>query len=114
MKTAIIGSRAFADYALLKEKLDAIENMSSVISGGAKGADSLAERFATEKGLETLIILPDWKTYGKAAGVRRNELIVKEADLVVAFWDGKSAGTKNTIELAKKAKKKIKLYRIDR
>lgn len=76
-----------------------------IISGGAKGADTLAERFAKEREYETLIFSADWKTHGKAAGFIRNKQIVVACDMVLAFWDGKSKGTQHTIVLAKAAKR---------
>jgi len=79
----------------------------AIVSGGAYGADALAERFAREKGIPTIIFKPDWDKYGKSAGFKRNILIVNEADVVVAFWDGFSKGTKNSIELAEKSKKPV-------
>ena len=78
-----------------------------IISGGANGADTLAEMFADKFGCPILIIRPDWDAYGKRAGFLRNEEIVNEADVVLAFWDGESKGTKHTINLTKKAGKKL-------
>lgn len=105
MKLAVVGSRGFNDYELLKSKLDVIhktEVINCIVSGGAYGADTLAEKWAKENNVQTLIFLPDWNKYGKSAGFIRNELIVQNCDTVMAFWDGKSRGTKLTIELAKK------------
>jgi hypothetical protein len=83
MRLAVIGSRGFDKYTKLKEAIDQIEGVSVVISGGAKGADSLAERWAKEKGIETVIHKPDWAMYARGAGVVRNELIV-ELSIVVS------------------------------
>jgi len=71
-----------------------------VISGGAPGADSLGERFAAEHGLPVTIFHADWERYGKAAGIIRNTDIIDAADIVFAFWDGKSPGTKDSIKKA--------------
>ena len=108
MKLAVVGSRTFNDYDLLKSKLDAIHNrkpITVIVSGGAKGADSLAERWARENRIELLIFTPDWDKYGKRAGFIRNEDIIKNSDAVIAFWDGTSKGTKHDIDLAKKYEK---------
>jgi len=78
-----------------------------IISGGAFGADALAERFAREKGIPTIIFKPDWDQYGKPAAFKRNILIVNEADVVIVFWDGFSKGSKHTIDLAEKANKPV-------
>lgn len=104
MKLAVVGSRDFNDYDLLKTKLDQINErvkITLIISGGARGADSLAERWANEHKVETKIFYPDWDKYGKKAGFLRNEQIIKYCDAVVAFWDGKSKGTEHSINLAK-------------
>lgn len=106
MKLAVVGSRTFSDYDLLKSKLNEIQTASGKItqinSGGAFGADRLAERYAVEYSIPTRIFLPDWNKYGKRAGPLRNEEIIKCSDKVVAFWDGKSPGTLSSINLAKK------------
>ena len=96
---AVVGSRSFNDYNLLKNTLDKYD-INKIISGGAKGADQLAERYAKENGIETLILKPDWKKYPRAAGIIRNKDIIGACTEVVAFWDGKSPGTKNSIGLA--------------
>lgn len=75
------------------------------MSGGAKGADSLAERFAKENNIETMIFPADWDKYGKNAGYIRNKDIISNSDIVIAFWDGKSKGTKISIDLAKQSSK---------
>ena len=106
MKTAIIGSRTFDNYQLLKETIAPL-NPTEIVSGGAKGADSLGEQYAKENGIKTTIFLPDWKLHGKSAGFKRNVDIISNADVVVAFWDGVSKGTKHSIELAKKQGKTI-------
>lgn len=73
-----------------------------IVSGGAKGADSLSERWARENRIELLIFLPEWDKYGKKAGYLRNEDIIKNSDAVVACWNGESKGTKHSIDLVKK------------
>ena len=75
-----------------------------VVSGGAKGADSLGERFAKIWRCPVTIFKPDW-SIGKWAGFIRNQQIVDACDMVLAFWDGNSRGTKDTIHKAKIAKK---------
>jgi hypothetical protein len=101
MKLGIVGSRTFNDYDKLKQVLS--EKLPFVlISGGAEGADSLAERFADENKLEKVIHLPNWNGEGKAAGFIRNARIVEDCDELVAFWDGVSRGTRDTIRKARK------------
>lgn len=108
MKVAIVGSRDFNDYSQLHYMIDRIRLMFKVdgfVSGGAKGADSLAETYARACKIPIEVFKPDWDTHGKAAGMIRNGEIVRAADIVVAFWDGKSRGTKNTIDRALHEKK---------
>jgi hypothetical protein len=97
VKVGVVGSREFDDYEQLEHVLNQLNNVTCIVSGGAKGADSLGEKYADENGLEKIIHLPDWDTHGKGAGFVRNTAIVRDADLVVAFWDGKSRGTRDTI-----------------
>jgi hypothetical protein len=114
MKLAVVGSRDFNDYDLLKSKLDSIHKrkpITLIVSGGARGADSLSERWAKENNIETLIFIPDWNRFGKRAGFLRNEDIIKNSDAVVAFWDGESKGTKSSIDLAEKYKKSCLVVR---
>lgn len=108
MNISIIGSRTFNDYNLVKAtvlqhvKHEEIEN---VVSGGAKGADTLAETFAKEFGISTIIHKPNWSLYGRGAGHIRNKLIIDDSDIVFAFWDGVSKGTLGSIKIAEKQEK---------
>lgn len=108
MKLAIVGSRTFNDYALLKETIKSNNlNITEIVSGGARGADSLAEKFAIDNDIQTTIYKADWKTHGKAAGFIRNHDIIKNSDIVLAFWDGISNGTRHSISLAEKHNKRL-------
>jgi hypothetical protein len=115
MRVAVIGSRTFADYAALADALHSLHGASSiaqVVSGGANGADQLAERWAAEHGIGVTVLRPDWAAHGKGAAAVRNKLIVKEADLVVAFWDGHSPGTRMTLDMARAAGKRVHVHRM--
>lgn len=112
MRAAIIGSRSFNDYNLVLETLLEYENViTTIVSGGAKGADTLGERWAKEKNKEILIFYPDWSKYGRSAGFIRNKDIIENSDIVFAFWDGTSKGTKNSIELSIKLNKELKIIK---
>lgn len=115
MKVAIIGSREFNDFNLLEKKINELNiNISLIVSGGAKGADILGERYAKKYGIETLIFIPDWKQFGKKAGFIRNTDIIENSDIVIAFWNGESKGTLDSINKAIKLKKKVyKIIYID-
>jgi hypothetical protein len=106
MRVAVIGSRSFNDYEKLKEVLSKID-ITLLVSGGASGADKLGEQYANEHNIPTKIFLPDWEKYGKRAGFLRNSDIINECELVVAFWDNNSKGTKDSIDKAEKQGKKV-------
>jgi len=110
MKVAVIGSRSFNDYELVKETLKHYA-ITLLVSGGAKGADSLGERYANENNIQTLIFKPDWEKHGRAAGMIRNTDIINNADTIIAFWDGESKGTKDSLTKAEKLGKNIILIK---
>lgn len=115
MTIAIVGSRSFSDAALLKRQvLRAFPGITCIISGGAAGADSLARELAVALKLSYYEVLPDWKTYGRAAGPVRNKEIIDRADAVIAMWDGRSRGTASAIRLAENAGKRVVVVRFDR
>lgn len=130
VKVLIAGSRDFNNYEMLKSKVDfLLQNIKDeiiIISGTAKGADRLGEEYANEKGYKIERYPALWynlsepckikydslgKAYNVLAGLKRNEYMVKEADYIIEFWNGKSSGTKYTIEYARKLGKKIKVIR---
>ena len=111
MKVAIIGSRSLINVEISKY---IPENVTEIISGGAIGIDTLAEEVADKRRISKSIIRPEYDKYGKKAPLIRNKEIVKRAELVIAFWDGKSRGTKFTIDYAKKLNKEVKIYIADK
>jgi len=106
-KVVIFGSRDFNNYELLKEKCDAyLQNKKEthniiIVSGHARGADTLGEQYAKEKGYELETYPADWDKYGKKAGFLRNEYMGDISNAAIGFWDGKSHGTKHMIEYCK-------------
>lgn len=107
MKVGIIGSRNFNRVDILIDSLNLLRlpDNSIIVSGGARGADSMGEQWAKSNSFQTLIFPANWDKYGKRAGFLRNEDIIKNSDIVVAFWDGVSNGTRHSLGLAKKYKK---------
>ena len=97
---------SYADY-YLQARQDELE----IVSGGAKGADALGERYAKVKGIKLKIFPADWDTHGKKAGFMRNLEMANYADALIAFWDGESVGTKMMIKLAKQKGLKVKVVR---
>lgn len=115
MRLLIFGSRFFP-YSPEQIHMDveyfadfiktAIDEPTEIVSGGASGIDSYAEAFADSCRLVTKkIFLPDWDKHGKAAGIIRNKKMVDYCDFALGYWDGKSKGTKSTIEFLQKSGK---------
>jgi hypothetical protein len=106
IRIGIVGSRSFADAALLASVMEdytrynALPNL--IVSGGARGADTLALAWATAQGIPTLVLPPDTARFGKRAFFIRNCAIVRYSTLLIAFWDGESKGTKFTLAEAKR------------
>lgn len=98
MKVAVVGSRSIVhqDIAATLPR-----ETTEIITGGAKGIDTLAAQTANELGLPLTVILPDYAVFGKAAPLHCNDQIIAQADFVLIFWDGVSNGTKYVIEQCK-------------
>ena len=107
-RVIIAGSRSFNNYALLREHCLSFlqEKMKThrviIVSGHARGADSLGERFANELGFPVELHPAKWRLLGKAAGMVRNAEMAKCSDALIAFWDGESRGTRHMINFARK------------
>lgn len=115
MKVIVAGTRSFDDYALLKSELDkALPPLSpvTIFTGGARGADTLAEFYAMENDIPVVRFIPNWRIYGISAGPIRNSEMARDADALIAFWDGKSAGTKDMINKARQHGLKIVIINI--
>lgn len=106
---AIVGSRDFPDLAVVRRYVSRLPIGTTVVSGGARGVDSMAETTARECGLKVISYKADWKGKGKGAGFERNQDIIGTATRVVAFWDGKSCGTQHSIGLAKRWGKPVEI-----
>jgi len=109
MRVAVIGSRSFNDYKALKERLDQFP-VDVIVSGGARGADSLAERYAMEHNKELLVFPAEWNKFGKRAGFIRNKDIIDNCDFVIAFWDGSSNGTRHSLTYASSIGKPLLVF----
>jgi len=114
MKVVICGSRAITDKDLVEFL---IENsgfeITEVIEGGARGVDKIAGEWATAQNLPLTIMKAEWHLYGNRAGPVRNHQMVKAGDAVIAVWDGKSRGTRSTIEYANAEKKPVKVWTVN-
>lgn len=107
MKVAVIGSRNLTvnnlDKYLPKETTE-------IVSGGAEGIDSCAREYAINNHIKLTEFLPEYSKYGRTAPLKRNIDIINCADIVLAFWDGKSRGTRFVIENCKRLKVPVKIY----
>lgn len=117
IRVIVAGSRTFKDYGTLHEgltRLEEVYNIKQIVSGTAKGADSLGEKYAKENGIDIARFPADWDAYGKKAGYLRNTEMAHYADVLLVFWDGKSKGTQHMIKLMLKKQKPILLYTNDK
>ena len=116
-KVIIAGGRDFVDYNLLREKVNNIlidkrlTHKIVIVSGCARGADTLGMRYASENILDVDEYPADWDKYGKKAGYMRNVEMAENADALIAFWDGKSKGTRHMIDIATERNLPIRVIR---
>ncbi len=106
MKVAIIGSRGITVPDIGQYLPDGV---TEIVSGGAKGVDTCAKEYALAHGIRLTEFLPEYNRYGKGAPLKRNLQIIEYADLILAFWDGKSRGTKHVIDACEKAGKAFQI-----
>lgn len=110
-KLIIAGGRDFCNYELLKTAVNTYanskQNKVSIVSGMAKGADALGYRLAEEYNIKVYEFPANWNKHGKRAGFVRNEEMGNFADSLIAFWDGKSRGTKHMIDFMKQLNKPV-------
>lgn len=121
MKLAIVGCRDYDDYehikkiiqGFLEQENKSLKDLQCIISGGATGVDTQAERYADENNIEKKIYPVDWNKHGKRAEYIRNISIINSCDHCLVFWDYESSGTKITINLALQCQRKIKIININ-
>ena len=110
MKVAVIGSRGLTVDDLGKYLP---KDTTEIVSGGAKGIDTCAKEYAISHGIKLTEFLPEYSRYGRGAPLKRNLKIIEYADVVIAFWDRQSKGTKNVIENCKKLNVKVDVHIIE-
>lgn len=116
MKLLIAGSRDFSDYKLLKDKVNEMRTrfkITEIVSGTARGADRLGERYAENNNLSLSRFPADWNKYGKRAGYLRNAVMADYCDIAIIFWNRESRGTKHMIDLMEKTQKPFKVFIIN-
>ena len=110
MKVAVIGSRGLS-VTYLGRYLP--ENTTEIVSGGAKGVDTSAREYALAHGIKLTEFLPEYTRFGRSAPLKRNITIIEYSDIVLAFWDGKSRGTKFVIDNCRKLGVEVRVYILD-
>lgn len=111
MKCIIAGGRDFNDLERLYRIMDKCPHkITEVVCGGAKGADFLGSSWAVDRNIRVTYFIPDWNSLGKRAGFVRNADMGDYADMLVAFWDNKSKGTKQMIDYAKNKGLIVKVF----
>lgn len=110
MKVAIVGSRnlIISDLGAYLPK-----DTTEIVSGGARGIDSCAREYAQTSGIKLTEFLPEYERYGRGAPIKRNREIIDYADIVIAFWDGRSRGTKYVIDQCFRSHKRLTVYMVD-
>lgn len=116
MDIIIAGSRDFTNYNLAKQHLDKIlvnaPSSTTILCGGARGADLIGEAYALSREFNIEYFIPEWDRLGKSAGYVRNEDMAKNATHCIVFWDGMSKGSKHMIDLAKKYKLNLRVIMV--
>ena len=107
MKVAVVGSRELKINDLGRYLPN---DVTEIISGGAKGIDTCAREYALSHGIKLTEFLPEYEKYGRSAPLKRNITIIENADLVLAFWNGTSHGTKFVIDNCRKRNIPVKVY----
>ncbi len=116
-RVIIAGTRTFTDYTLLQRECNHLLSEKQrthnivVVSGTARGADTLGERYARERGFQLRRFPANWDKDGKKAGMLRNYRMADNADALIAFWDGTSRGTANMIDIARKKNLPVRVIR---
>jgi predicted Rossmann fold nucleotide-binding protein DprA/Smf involved in DNA uptake len=111
MKLAIVGSRNVGEIDISKH---IPEGVTEIVSGGARGIDLLARKYAEDNNIKLTEFLPDYKRFGKGAPLKRNIQIADYADSVLCFWDGVSTGSKHVIDYCAKVGKPCEVVHIDK
>ncbi len=111
MKVGIVGSRHFAAPARVTEYVGALPRGASIITGSASGVDAAATRAAREKGIPVQVLPASFEELADASkAAARNQRLVDACDVLVAFWDGSSKGTRTTVERALDSGKEVHVF----
>lgn len=121
MKIAVVGSRWYTDYKEFAEKLHGLMSPPGVVilSGGARGVDVMAQRYANDNGFDFVLFKPyhlidSTVDYSPKYFFTRNKQIADNADWVIAFWDGESSGTRHIVEYCQRNRKRLEIIEVKR
>lgn len=102
LKVIVAGSRTWDDWETMESILDAWKpRIKEIVSGNARGADEMGEWWASKNEVQLKVVPANWSRHGRAAGHIRNKEMAEYADGLILFWDGKSPGSRNMLNLAK-------------
>lgn len=108
MNIIVAGSRTFTNYKFLEETLNKyITSNDIIISGVARGTDILGIIYSHKHNIKVKCFPANWNLYGKSAGYKRNVKMADNADMLIAFWNGTSKGTRHMIDIMYKQNKKV-------
>lgn len=115
MKIIVAGSRDIGDRGAVARAIKSSPfNITEILSGNARGVDTIAENYAFYESIPVKLFPADWDKYGKPAGAIRNRQMGEQADGLIAVWDGESKGTRNMIEIMNELGKPVHLYLVKR
>lgn len=116
-KVIVAGSRHFSDFDLMVDRCDfflkekIVTHRVVIVSGTAKGADQLGEKYAELRGLSVMKFRPNWNKLGNMAGIVRNAEMLEVSDSTIVFWDGSSRGSQHMISITKRSGKPLRVVR---
>jgi len=111
VKVAIVGSRRFADPERVREYVQSLPPRASIITGSASGVDAAATKAARAKGIPVQVLPASFDELADASkSAARNQRLVDACDVLVAFWDGASKGTRATVERALDSGKEVHVF----
>jgi predicted Rossmann fold nucleotide-binding protein DprA/Smf involved in DNA uptake len=111
MRVAIVGSRRYSEPSRVSEYVNALPPRASIITGSASGVDAAATKAARAKGIPVQVMAASFDEMADASrSAARNQRLVDACDVLVAFWDGRSKGTRGTVERALDAGKEVHVF----
>jgi predicted Rossmann fold nucleotide-binding protein DprA/Smf involved in DNA uptake len=111
VRVAIVGSRRFSEPGRVTDYVNALPQKASIITGSASGVDAAATKAARAKGIPVQVLPASFEEVADAAkSTARNQRLIDACDVLVAFWDGASKGTRATVERALDSGKEVHVF----